>query len=211
MTATWTNRLIAALASTALLACGGESIKGNAPSDAASLNWPKSNLTTHEYKEWVTQADNGFVRSKKIDAITFKASYVTSEMKAIRSLGVAAEDIELRRKESELFAELEFYQLTITANGFQDELLKFQLDSQEDYQGRVQYYGFYANQDALLVCGGDTINCPVHTWERTYDAINSVVLEFAFPAATLKDCLNEQREMIYTDRVFGNGPIHFRF
>lgn len=191
--------------------CREETIEGSAPSKSPGLNWPSFGLTTAEYKAWLAEKDNGFVRSKQFDPLKFEALYVPSEMKAIRSLGPEAENLERRKEEAKLFSDLEFYQISISADGFRNELLNFQLKDQTEYQERVQYFGFYANQDAIMVCGNDTISCPVHTWERTYDAVNKVVLEFAFPANSLKNCESDNRVLIYTDRVFGNGPLYFRF
>lgn len=195
----------------AMVSCKGDLIEGNSPSRSSKLDWPSGGLSIIEYTEWINDSENGFVRNKVFDALHFQAKYIPSELKAIRSLGVEAENFEKRKHEAELFRELEFYEIILTVVDHNDELLNYQLATQEEYQRRVQYFGFYANQDAQIICGEDTISCPHHTWERTYDAVNKVVLEFAFPANSLTNCEHEQRELIYNDSVFGNGPIHFRF
>jgi hypothetical protein len=186
-------------------------ISGVAQSTSEKLNWPSDGLSAGEYKAWVMDESHGFTRRKTLNEFEVMMTYVPSELKAIRELGAECDDMARRKQEAENFSELEFYELTLAIPSFKDEAIKYGVGDQVEYQNRVQYYGFHAHDDALLICGKDSITCPIHTWERTYNATNKVVLEFAFPAATLQNKKEEPREIIFNERIFGCGPIHFRF
>lgn len=209
---TWINKnsiLLFVLASI-LFSCE-QNIEGTAQSNSEKLQWPDGELTAAEFASWVRSEENGFVRNKPINDITFSATYVPAEFKAIRELGHDANDISKRKEVAQNYMDLEFYELGITIPEFSDEALKYGVGDLTNYQERVQYYSFGAHRDALLICKGDTILCPVHTWERTFQAKNNITLGFAFPADKLKDNKDEPRELVFYDRIFGKGPLHFRF
>ncbi|MFM9986071.1 MAG: hypothetical protein ACKVOK_12605 [Flavobacteriales bacterium] len=193
-----------------LISCSEEP-SGLSHSQAEGVRWPDSELSAAEYQNWVKNVDNGFTSKKSFDEIEIAAVYVPAELKAIRELGPEAADKTKLNAAINNYTELEFYELTITMPRFNDEALKYNLSSQEEYQHRIEYYSFHANADALLVLEGDTVKCPVHSWERTYNGTNKIVLSLAFPAEELKNKRQVTRELIYTDAIYGLGPLHFRF
>lgn len=188
-----------------------EGIESTAQSQSAKLNWPDESLPASEFASWVREEENGFIRKKPINDITFSASYIPAEFKAIRELGSEANDMSKRREVAANYQDLEFYEVGITIPDFQDEAIRYGVGDMTNYQERVQYYSFGANRDVLLICNGDTVECPVHSWERTFQAQNNITLGFAFPAEKLKDYKNHPRELVFYDRIFGKGPLHFRF
>lgn len=211
MPATKTNSILLLIAMT-MIACSGDPIEGVASAKSDRLEWPGTALTPSEYREWIEDPAHGFVRTKTLGAFIIEARYVTPELKAIQILGEASTDIELRRAEARRYSELEYYSISLKLPEYKDELLKLNVGNDIGmYQQRVQYYGFYVHQDVKLITGSDTIPCAVHNWERTYGAANKIQLEFAFPSSSLLNREESFREFIFTDRVFGNGPIHFRF
>jgi hypothetical protein len=211
MSATKTNSILLLIA-ISMIACSGDPIEGVAPAKSDRLEWPGAGLTPAEYREWIEDPSHGFVRTKTLGAFIIEARYLTAELKAIQILGDASADVELRRAEAQKYSELEYYSISLKMPEFKDELLKLNVHNDIGlYQQRVQYYGFYAHQDAKLITGGDTIPCAVHNWERTYNAANKLQLEFAFPSSSLLNREDLFREFIFTDRIFGNGPIYFRF
>lgn len=210
-TGTSINKIIAILGISLLLFSCKQEETGISASQTESLNWPDKDLPVGDYQAWIKNPENGFCKSRTIESKIFTMTYLPSEFKAIQQLRKESENLALREEVAQEYSHLEFYELEIALPEFKDEAIKYVTSDPTDYQKLVQYYGFMANRDLKIVVGGDTILCPVHTWERTYNAANKIVLEFGFPADQLKDKTKETRDIIFYDRVFGCGPIHFRF
>jgi hypothetical protein len=192
------------------MACN-ETTVAVAPNVSDRLEWPKPNLSVKDYAAWLEDESHGFTKRRQFDKIHADAMYVPAEYKAIQELGSTGND-EVRRKEvAEGYSELEFYRITLSIPEYNDEAIKYGSSGNEAYQQRVHSYSFMANHDAKLICGNDTLACPIHTWERSFNASNKIVLEFAFPAKEIKPIAHESREFIFYDGIFGLGPLHYRF
>lgn len=197
------------LLSVMLYACQG-SEKREQEYSSPSLIWPSDDATSSEYLNWIQEAENGFKKTKTIGEFKFTATYIPHIAKAIRELGEKSNDLQLRSQVAEEYSDLENYELEITIPMYNDELIRYNVNGEEEYSKRVNHYSFSANQQCSLVLNGDTLPCPVHVWERTFQAVNQIKLQLAFPASNIKspDC---KRELIFDDIIFNNGPIHFLF
>lgn len=100
----------------------------------------------------------------------------------------------------------------IRAAKYHDELLKYQIQSVNEYYHRIEYFSFKFNNDVQLVLNkNDTFNCTNHHFERNYGLAPEIkiLLNFQLPEEQLFQAKSVQ--LIYTDRVFGNGKVKFQF
>jgi hypothetical protein len=163
-----------------------------------------------EYVNWVKDEENGLKQVKSIGDLTFEALLKPPVYCAlIDSKGKSITNDELREQsvgQSELY-QLEFSLQNKTCS---DELLKCGVADMGEYQQRVQYYSFQLNNDAYLVIDKDTIPCGAHHWERAFDATNKITMQMVFDKPRTK-LEFEKMQLVYYDRVFGNGLIKFMF
>jgi hypothetical protein len=99
-------------------------------------------------------------------------------------------------------------QFSIGSDSLDQELLKYGLTDEMEYQNRITYYSFNMNKDIFLVVGTDTLPCVTYQWERGFDLSRKLVFQLVFSAKDWKGKV-DGFQLVYYDRVFNNGIIKF--
>lgn len=181
---------------------------------AQDLDIPAVDATSNEsiktYVNWVKDEHNGLKKKKSLGDLTFEAMLKPPVYCAlVDNKGKKLSNSELR-EQSEGQSELYQVEFSLENRNCSDELLKCGVGDMGEYQQRVQYYSFQLNQDAYLVIDKDTIPCGAHHWERAFDATNRITMQMVFDKPRTKLAF-EKMQLVYYDRVFGNGLIKFMF
>jgi hypothetical protein len=103
---------------------------------------------------------------------------------------------------------LEYYDLRIEVENGQEELLKHNLASAEQYDKRVKYYSFGLQNDVFLVNGADTLPCVMTHFERAFDIAPYATFQLAFPKQ--KDSTSDKIIIVH-DKIFEKGILKFLF
>jgi hypothetical protein len=199
-----------------ICACNSDLSRSEQERIVATGNSPgKSNSTTSapvraaEYISWVRNPENGLLRKKTIDELSFSAQYKPcSYIACLESAKADISDTILRRKLSELEG-MEYIDLKIELEGGQGELLKHDLHSAKQYDERITYFSFGMQKDIFLVAGADTIPCGLYHFERAYDVTPYSVFLLGF--ATRPGSMKTDRTLVFHDNTFHKGIIKLNF
>jgi hypothetical protein len=166
-------------------------------------------LQGSDYINWVRNPENGLVKEKVIDELKFKIQFKPYEYIACMNEHTdQLADTVLKKAIKELNG-MQFYDLKISLNDNEGEILKAGLKSREDYDKRVKYFSFEMQQDIQLVDGTDTLPCTMYHYERAYDATPVTTILVGFQADA-KNAAKTKTLLIY-DRTFNKGLLKFRF
>ena len=186
----------------------GDNIGGNSQTNENKISAGQTVLDPAEYIEWMRNEDNGFRKEKTVDDLTFTVQYKTQEYIAcIEQRGDPLPDSILKRKSKELEG-MEYYDFKISMNDGAGELLKYKLETNQQYNDRVNYFAFGMQKDIVLMDGKDSIPCGLYHFERAYDVSPTAVVLLGFPASKKN---NSDKTLIVYDRTFNKGTLKFMF
>ena len=219
------NRVLVILFSCTLLCCSEEKLNnedgtGTQVHDQSNSGYNSDNLKTkvkptalypQDYVAWIRDSENGLKRVKKIGDFTFTLLYKPKEYMACMEYQPHELDEHNLKSATESYSELEHFELRIEIDKSHGEVLKYGVNNREEYQDRITYYAFKANQDAKLILKNNEhqkeLDCVVHHWERTYDAGPVNIIQFAFK----KDDSSEQDKVfVFDDKIFNTGRLKFK-
>jgi hypothetical protein len=162
-------------------------------------------LSPSEYVSWVRDPENGLVAQKTIAGYSFSLHYTPAEYSALLEAPdktkIAEGAVAQIKKEREA---MQYYMLRIQSEKARDILTSE--DAPNELSSRLEYFTGMAQDDIVLVEGADTLSSSLYHFERSYglDKGNAIVLGFSKTA----QFMNQDKELIYADRVLGTGPIH---
>lgn len=173
-------------------------------SENASLS-----LEPGEYVQWIQDPENGLKKEKTIDDMIFTLQYKPHEyIVCMEEREPQLQDSLVKRKVGEL-SDMQYYDFKITLKKGEGELLKFKLNSPEEYNERINYFAFNMQKDIQLVEGNDTLPCSLFHFERAYDVTPSSVFMLGFPLS--KNNPEDDKTLIVYDKTFNKGFIKFTF
>jgi len=176
---------------------------GYAPSKQAEL------MPVKDYVQWVQNTGNGFRKEKTIKDLTFSAQFKPYEyIVCLEEKQHELADSIVKKRVSEL-KDMQYYDLRISLNNAQSELLKHDLSSAQQYQERVNYFAFGMQRDIQLVEGTDTLPCAMYHFERSFDVSPVSVFLLGFPIRNGET--PEDKTLLVYDRIFNTGLIKFTF
>jgi len=185
-------------------ACAGEQAEKDNETNIVSGNVGEL-LEPIDYVGWVQNPENGLKMNKVIDDIQFSVQYKPYEyIVCMEERTPSVQDSLLKRKFNEL-SEMQYFDLTISLVDGAGELLKYRLNSGQQYSERVNYFSFAMQKDIVLVDGKDTIPCELYHFERAYDVMPSGTFLLGF--GKKNETLSSSKTLVLYDRVFGKGTI----
>ena len=166
-------------------------------------------LPSNNFIAWVREPTNGLRKEHRVNEFTFSMFQKPSQYLAlIDSRGEILSDSILKQREME-YSEMEYYDLIISVDSLQGEILKYNLSSKNDYEARIKYCAFEMQKDISMVNDGDTLPCSIFHFERAYDVTPRCTFLLAFDAKGIKK--DKPRTIVYEDNLFKNGIIKFHY
>jgi hypothetical protein len=178
--------------------------------NSVAKNQKPKTLTPPEYNKWIGTEENGFIKSKTIEEITFKAFYKPIDFIINTELGDTLNVAQLEQQRKELEG-VDYFTLKIKIEDFNQEFLKYNVTEPGLYDQRVQYCAFGMQNDiSLLYNDKDTVRCNMFHFERSFDAApqGTFLLGFSLPYPIEKVTA---RTLIINDRIFNKGLIKLRY
>lgn len=184
-------------------------------SDVSVLSSAES-VTPMGYMSWMENAGNGIHVQKKIGDYTFMAFYKPLEYVALLDLKKDSITEKKMKEKINEYKGLQYFTFRITSDNQQKELLKTNLNSEEDYYARIEYFSFKLQNDLKLIDGKDTLDCSLFHFERVYGLVSYATFVIGFPLtkkeekdlATTDKIVNGNKTLFYEDRIFGAGNIY---
>lgn len=166
----------------------------------------RPNLRIPEYVSWFENPENGFIKTKIFDAISFTSFYKTPEYRVFKEhSGKAWSQSDSVQDLIEQYAQ--WYTFTFRIKAKEHPLESGNRNTQEYFQ-KLEYYINAQSDFKLIIDESDTIPCTLYHMERNYGSAPYIDLNVAFKN---KKQTARQITMLYFDRVFSNGPIKFNY
>ena len=162
--------------------------------------------TVGEFVKWIENPENGLRRSKESEGFEVIAQYrpvayiICSESK---NKTLTPEQYEKRKLQLD---GMEYYQVRLRST--LGDPLMFGSSDQNVYHMRNNYLMFGQKEDISLLRNNDTIPCSLYHFVNYQGLAPYADILLGFTADTT---FNGEHELIYNDRVFGFGPLHFTF
>lgn len=164
----------------------------------------KNVVSLENYVEWIKNPANGLNKTKQVNDIKFNLQYKPAEyLVLLENKGDI--DLDQIKKEISGFEGFHYFTFTIKKDDWNQELLKYNIQSQDEYMARVNYFAFEAQKDLMLVEGRDTSACTIFHFERNYGIAPDLRLLLGFKDKS-PTVLNDFK-LIFYDRVFQAGII----
>lgn len=170
---------------------------------ACNLN-SKKQLEADEYIQEIKTGQTNVIK-KSMGDINYSLIYKPADYVMLsENKDVVKSNIEELKKE---YGKLEYYTLELTINNFNDEILKYKVQSPEEYNAKVDYYSFKFQNDICEIIDRDTLRCVSYHFERNYGISPKIRFNIAFQSS-LSD---NDRTVSINDKYLGTGPVKITF
>lgn len=166
-------------------------------------------LNSDQLVSWVRDPEHGFLKSKSIGDIKYLALYKPLDYIICleeKSKTISDSIYKLKLKELEGF---EYFDLRIQFNEDGGELLKKDIQTNEEYQNRLNYCAFLMQKDISLETDSETIPCTLFHFERAFDVSPQARFLLGFQKTNTKS--GAYKTLIFEDKLLNNGIIKFSF
>ncbi|MBO9702038.1 MAG: hypothetical protein J7604_17655 [Sporocytophaga sp.] len=179
------------------------------PSLISSLTGSNKTLKAGEYIQWIEDKNNGLIDSRDFDDLNYYVQYKPIDYVTLKTLGPDGLNKKIFSETKKEYEGMQYFTLTLSNRSSQEDLLRYDVTGSEEYQHRVSYFAFDAQNDIKLIQGTDTLYCKLYHFERTYNIGPFVSLLMGFDMPSKK---NQSSDKILTfhDRAFGNGIIKLK-
>jgi len=164
-------------------------------------------LVFNDHAELVSYIDtkaNPFVKEKRINE--FKYSSILKPVDYLIAKKRVDENNPNLKKED--FEDLQYFDLRINIEEFNQEFIKYNLNSAHQYSERVNYCAFKMQNDIKLIDGHDTLNCVLFHHERAFNVVPYGHFILGFEKSNHPEKL---KTLVFHDNLFNNGIIKFTF
>ncbi|MDP2384968.1 MAG: hypothetical protein Q8M29_01235 [Bacteroidota bacterium] len=159
---------------------------------------------------WVEDPNNNLRQEKKLGELTFTIQYKPSQYIICKEYdGFDKMTADTLAKESEQLDDMQYFNIRVKIDGFNDEFLKYNLAPSQSYEDRVKYFSFEMQRDLKLVDGTDTLDCALFHFERTFNVAPYGNFMAAFPRPDKNKITT--KTFVYNDKYLGSGSVKFLF
>lgn len=166
----------------------------------------KTSLAPKAYVSEVQAPENGLFQHKVIDRIDYSIQYKPHAY--IVAMEERQEQLEAEAVNQRLdeLQGMHYFNMRLRLDGSNQELLKYQIASDQDYQQRIYYLSFGLKQDIYLQVNDQQIPCELFHFARNYGLSPTADFVLGFPMP--KDQQGDL-QLVLEDRIFNNGTIKF--
>ncbi len=161
------------------------------------------------YAKWILDKKNGMHQAIINSNICYELVYMPNEYIVCQETkSNTLNDSLLYSRLSELKG-MQYFKLRISLVNEFGDLLKYNLNSPDQYTERIKYASFEMQNDIRLVQNKDTISCKLFHFERLFDAAPYSTFLLGFPLGqenTISDKVIE-----FNDNLFDQGTQTFTF
>lgn len=161
-------------------------------------------LSPRDYKAYVTNPDNGLVKTKHIDKVDYIVTYKPHELIVVMENEDGIDTATYTNTIGEIQG-LQYYNFKLKIDDKAKDILKAGVSSVNDYYKRVEYFTSLMQNDIWLIQGKDTLPCRIFHYERNYSAAPYSDFSLAFDGTDGNATVD--RTIVFNDHVFNNGLI----
>lgn len=167
-----------------------------------------ASLSPSDYVKWVSNPENGLVKTKSIEEVSVKAQYkpipyiIANEL---RTNDIKIQEYQKREKELE---GMQYYNLVLDITDSRN-ILNYKISDMGEQQARIQYLSFGMQQDIYLEEDGKELPCKLFHFERNYNITKERTFLLAFEQD--KDTQIKDKTLVINSAMLGTGPIKVKF
>lgn len=169
----------------------------------------KTLLDPAAYIKWVENPEHGLRQSQVVNGVAFELQYKPVDYIIARENGKPDLSRSFYEKRKEKLGELYYFSLNLKSG--EQDLLMHNINDEQEYYKRVNYYSLDFQQDIKLLCGTDTLACLMYQFENTYGVAPYIRMSIAFSGKKKAELLQKDSFILIEDRVFGGGLLRFPF
>ncbi|MBC7865242.1 MAG: hypothetical protein IAF38_19865 [Bacteroidia bacterium] len=165
-----------------------------------------SEFTPQTFVAFVENKDNGFFKEKQMGNLLYKIKYEPVAYQAARK--VINGEIKDRNQWNSFMKErggLNYFVIEIENARSESDVLMEEVQGNEMYLQRVNYFSYDFERDISFVPGNDTLPCALFHYENSYGGTPKLKFLVAFQNKEG----DKGRTVVINDRVFNNGNIKF--
>lgn len=166
-------------------------------------------LNAGDMQNFVVNMDNGLLKSKTIDEVTYSVKYKPIDYVIATEMESSKLTAEVYKQKYQELSGMQYFDLRIEIDKANGELLKYGLHSAREYEARINYLAFEIKNNIELIDGNDTLPCVMHHFERVYDIVPYATVLLGFKQVSTD--LMHEKTIVYHDKLFGKGIIKFTF
>lgn len=133
------------------------------------LGCKKESMVPLEYVTYVKSEVSGMYKEKVVGEYVFQLQKEPIPFKVLNLLRKEQVTKEEFAEYAEGMEGMQYYIMKIGVEGSQESILKFNLESEIDYQNRLSYFSFGFQQHIYLEEGNKIVPCTLFHFERMYD------------------------------------------
>jgi hypothetical protein len=166
-------------------------------------------LAPGEYVRWIEDENHG-LRVRHVSGgyefvLQFKPiEYIIAKQEKTDRLNASV--MESERAEMK---DMQYYTLSIQAEGGQDLLLESSPGNPEEYQKRVEYFSGQMQEDLKLIDGKDTFTCLLFLFEPSFQLrpFSNFLVAFEVAQGEGGAPFRNDKTLIYYDKMLGIEPV----
>lgn len=185
----------------------GSSPASSQVSTSSQPNAPS--LTPAAYVAWAD--DHAEDRSSEVmsGGFTYQLQYTPHDLIALQRLRNQEINSRSLEEEKKNLGSFQYYTLSICSPDGSD-IVKYKAVSDKQKEDRAHYFSYDMQRDISLVDGDDldTLQCAMYHYEKSYGLSPCTNFLLAFPLRdTSRNHYQQDKTIIYRDKIFGNGLI----
>lgn len=167
-----------------------------------------------EYAAWFKQEENGFVKARYINNLSFKVQYKPVDLMMVSEIKNSKERSTLNLDSLRAtYGESKYFILQIGPDQREErksgDLIRNISADYAAYSDKVKYLSFYLKDQVTLICGKDTIPPDLYHYERSFEL--SPVQTFLFAFQSEEALKGKDMTFVYQDELFNAGKLNFSF
>lgn len=161
-------------------------------------------LSPVDYDNWVKSAENGLHKEKRVGDYVFDIQYKTPEFMVLNLLKGKVERKAQLDSLTNKYKDLHYFNLQIGLKNQSEDLLKYRLQSEQEYNDRLYYFAYNFEKDLKLKVGEQELPCALFVFERSFDLKPSRSFVLAFEKDST---VNEDITLVIDSPYFNTGKV----
>jgi len=169
-------------------------------------------MSSDKYVQYWNDLDDtsDFVKSKSIEEYNYSAKplpldyLISNEFKGIN---LTQKQFDSAKNQ---YSGMEYYELKLSVTDFNNETIKYLINSEAEYQDRLKYVSFNMENHLSLNVEGKSAACKLYHAERTYGIAPYLKVMFAFSKEDFNENASE-RTLVFDDNLFNKGRVKFHW
>lgn len=165
-------------------------------------------MSSAEFNSWVKDESNGLVMTRTMDDLEYSVTYLPAASLVLRDHIQPANKSDW---DSAIASKKDVYCfiLKYKLHRSNADVLKFNLENENDYYSRSNYLAFGLDKDVWLECDSAQIPCTLHQFIPHYGISPEAEVLITFPKPS--ESTEQSFTFVLNDKIYDAGLMKFEF